>query len=201
MRTLETLKPGQMYPGVLFQNGAGYQLCWVDSITAAVAPSWGEAAPRALAEYRRGAGRRVVEAKRAELDSMLAAGWSLDSLATLWGGLQHAVDLNGSAELRGMGPRDLDTLVFGTRVPARLKIGMLSDWISFPAGIARLRVLERPEPNAAQLAARMDNERRLAEARLLQGYYARLKKRYPVRILDPEMRGVELPPIPEHSPS
>lgn len=201
IRKLETLKPGQMYPGVYRERGAGSMLSWVDSITAPQAPIWEAARTFALDRYRRGASMRAIDAKRAELDSMMAAGWSYDSLATLWGGLEHAVDANLSTVISTLGRRDLDTLVFGSRAPARLKIGEVSNWIEFPAGLARLRVLERAEPNPAQLAARMDSERRLAEARVLQGYFDGLKKRFSVRILDPEMRAVELPPVPEESPS
>jgi parvulin-like peptidyl-prolyl isomerase len=199
VRKLETLAPGQLYPGIYRQKGTGYMLSWLDSITAPRAPSWETARATAIDRYRRGAATRTIEAKRAELDSMMSAGWSFDSLATLWGGLEQAVDANLSTKLPFLGPRDLDTLVFGTRAPARLKLGEASDWIVFPGGLVRMRVLERAEANATQVAARVESEHRLAEARLLAGYFEQLKKRFPVRILDPEMRAVELPPIPEES--
>jgi len=87
------------------------------------------------------------------------------------------------------------------RTPGRLKIGEDSHWIVFPAGQARLRVIERPDPNPGQLAARVESLRKLAEARALDDYFARLKQRFPVRILDAEMREVVLPPIPEDDSS
>ena len=199
LRKLETLKPGELYPGIYYEKGSGYMLSWVDSVTAPLAPSWDAARPAALDRYRRGASARAVEAKRAELDSMSAAGWSFDSLATLWGGLEHAADANPATQLPFLGGRDLDTLVFGTRVPARLKVGQASDWVVFPGGLVRLRVVERGEPNPAQLAARIENERRREEARRLESFFAGLKQRFPVRILDANMRNVDLPPIPEES--
>ena len=194
---LDTLRPGQLYPGTYAEKGLGYMVSWVDSVTAPVAPVWDQARSTAIDRYRHGAADRALQAKRAEMDSMMAAGWSFDSLATLWGGLEHAVDANLATRLPYLGARDLDTLVFGTRVPARLKIGEVSDWVGFPAGLARLRVIERPEPNAAQLAARVESERQMARARVMESYFSTLKKRYPVRIIDPEMSAVILPPIPE----
>jgi hypothetical protein len=175
-------------------------ISWVDSITAPLPPAWDAARAAALDRYRRGASARAVEAKRAELDSMTAAGWSFDSLTTLWGGLEHVEDANLSTKLPYLGTRDLDTLVFGTRVPARLRIGEASDWIVFPAGLVRLRVVERAAPNPAQLAARIEDERRRTEARQLESYFAVLKRRFPVRILDPELSMVDLPPIPDDTP-
>jgi len=50
------------------------------------------------------------------------------------------------------------------------------------------------------VAARVESEQRLAEARLLSAYFDQLEKRFPVRILDPVMHAVELPPVPEESP-
>ena len=199
VRKLETLKPGQLYPGVFYEKGSGYYVTWMDSVTAPVAPTWEEARSRAIERYQRGASQRALEAKRAELDSMSAQGWTLDSLAALRGGLEHATDVGIVANLPFLGPRDLDTLVF--RTPGRLKIGEDSHWIVFPARQARLRVIERPDPNPGQLAARVESLRKLAEARALDDYFARLKQRFPVRILDAEMREVVLPPIPEDDSS
>ncbi len=199
-RKLEALKPGELYPGIYYEKGTGYMISWVDSITAPLPPAWDAAHAAALDRYRRGASARAVEAKRAELDSMTAAGWSFDSLATLWGGFEHVEDAGLATKLPYLGTRDLDTLVFGTRVPARLKIGEASDWIVFPAGLVRLRVRERAEPNPAQLAARLEDERRRTEARQLESYFDGLKRRFPVRILDPDLKMVDLPPIPDDTP-
>ncbi len=128
---------------------------------------------------------------------MMTAGWSFDSLATLWGGLEHAQDASLATKLPYLGTRDLDSLVFGTRVPAQLTIGQVSDWVVFPAGIARLRVVERAQPNPAQLAARIEGERRREEARRLEEFFLGLKQRFQVRIVDAEMRNVDLPTVPD----
>ncbi len=197
IRKLETLKPGQLYPGMYYEKGSGYMLSWVDSVTAPQAPSWDAARTAAIDVYRRSASARAVEAKRAELDSMMTAGWSFDSLATLWGGLEHAQDASLATKLPYLGTRDLDSLVFGTRVPAQLTIGQISDWVVFPAGIARLRVVERAQPNPAQLAARIEGERRREEARRLEEFFLGLKQRFQVRIVDAEMRNVDLPTVPD----
>lgn len=199
LHKLESLAPGQLYPGVYRQKNIGYSLSWLDSVTAPSPPSWETARGAAIGRYRRGTAVRMTEAKRAELDSMMSAGWSFDSLATLWGGLEHAWDANLSTKLPLLGSRDLDTLVFGTRVPARLKLGDVSEWIVYPGGLVRLRVLERAQPNPAQVAARIESEQRLAEARVLAEYFDQLKKRFPVQILEPEMRAVEPPPVPKES--
>ena len=42
-----------------------------------------EGRSQVLMEYRREVGRRALEAKRAELDSLMRAGWSIDSLGAL----------------------------------------------------------------------------------------------------------------------
>ena len=200
IRRLESLKPGQFFPDVEREKGTGYIINWADSIATPLRPTWEEARLRAIDRYRGSAAVRALDAKRAELDSMMSQGWSFDSLATLFGGLEQAADANLGTKLPYLGARNLDTLVFGVRVPARLKLGELSGWVAFPAGQARLRVTERADPNPAQLAARLESERRLAEARVLVTYFEDLKQRFSVRILDPEMLEVMLPPVPEETP-
>ena len=200
LRGIEKLKPGQFYPGIYHLKGTGYQISWVDSITPARTPAWETARSAAIARYRREAPQRALEAKRVELDSLLRAGWSFDSLGTLFGGLEHAEDAKLTTSLPFLGARNLDTLVFGTQVPAQLRIGEVSEWVTFPAGIARLRVVERAVPNPGQLAARFETERRLAGARALATFFEGLKRRYPVRILDAQLREVELPRVPDEPP-
>ncbi len=167
----------------------------MDSITPARTPTWDQARTAAIARYRREGPDRAMAGKRAELDSLAARGWSFDSLATLFGGTERAEDARLTTSLPYLGARDLDTLVFGTRLPARLKIGEASDWVAFPAGFARLRVLERAEPDPGQVAARLETERRLAEARTLDAFFEGLKRRYPIAILDADLRQTQLPEI------
>jgi parvulin-like peptidyl-prolyl isomerase len=197
LRALEKLGPGQFYPGVYHAKGAGYQVCWMDSVTSPRTPTWDQAREAAINRYRHEGPDRALAAKRAELDSLAARGWSFDSLATLFGGAERAEDARLTTSLPLLGARDLDTLVFGTRAPARLKIGEASDWVTFPAGLARLRVLERAEPDPTQVEARLETERRLAEARALESFFAGLKRRYPVAILDADLRDTQLPTIPD----
>jgi len=58
-------------------------------------------------------------------------------------------------------------------------------------------VLERAEPDPTQVEARLETERRLAEARALESFFAGLKRRYPVVILDADLRDTQLPTIPD----
>ena len=83
---LTHLKPGEGHTTPTFMKGDGYWIAWVDSVWPPSPPTSGEEARmRVLAEYQRGAGRRAMEAKRAELDSLAAEGWSYDSLARALG--------------------------------------------------------------------------------------------------------------------
>src|SRR5262249_28091520 len=84
-RSLERTPPGQLVPGVRSERVGGAGIAWVDSITAPERPTWENARAAVLQRYELEGGQRALAAKRAELDSMMAAGWTLDSLATLWG--------------------------------------------------------------------------------------------------------------------
>jgi peptidyl-prolyl cis-trans isomerase D len=194
IKKLETLEPGQLYPGTQLYIGLGQVISWVDSIVPPRLPSWEEAKGQAVERYRRQVGERALLGKKAELDSMLAGGWSLDSLAMLWGGLEKSQEAPAGSELRGLGGRSvLDSLVFGRERPPVLEPGQVSDWIDFPGGYSKLRVAERLAPDPEDLARRVELRRQLVLWRKLNEYFDRLKARYPVEILDGELRATALP--------
>lgn len=190
---LVKLAPGGSVSPPVFVKGEGYWTAWVDSITPPVAPTWEAAREQALLDYRRGAGRRALQAKQAELDSMLAAGWTLDSLATLWGGYEHALDVTPSRGLAGLGASaEFDSLVFGTAHSAPLANGATSGWLAMPNGVTRIKLIDRVPAPADQLAARAAGIRNAELERRLRGYFDDLKKRWPVTILDASLRDVSL---------
>ena len=194
---LETLKPGQILPQRPKIGALGYALTWVDSISAPAPPAWEKARDRVLKEYRANAGLRALDAKRAELDSMMRAGWSFDSVGVVWGGIQHVKDVIPGRRIPGIGTsRMLDTLLFGIDGTDGLPPGVVSDWITLPNGILRLRTSEIRPPDAAALTARVESERRAAMERALVAYFEELKKLHRVRILDRGLRDVALPAPP-----
>ena len=194
---LETLKPGQILPLRPKLGGMGYSVTWVDSISAPAPPTWQKARDRVLEAYRADAGWRALGAKRAELDSLMQAGWSFDSVGVVWGGLQHAKDVTPGQRITGIGMSGVvDTLLFGLDGADGLSPGAVSDWITLPAGILRLRTSEIHPPDANALTTRVENERRVETERALVGYFEELKKQHPVRILDRTLRDVALPPPP-----
>jgi peptidyl-prolyl cis-trans isomerase D len=195
---LETVKPGQIYPGIQLYKGMGYVITWVNRILPPKIPRWDEVRTAALDRYRNEAGLRAMEAKRAEMDSLEKAGWSLDSLAVLWGGFEHVPSSPAGASLPRLGGRELvDSLAFGGTRPPVLKVGDTSGWVELPAGRVRLRLLGRHEPDAIQLTKRVETERRIALERNLKLAFEKLKQRFPVRILDRELRATPLPELPE----
>lgn len=190
---LERLKPGVGHTLPVFVKGDGYWVAWVDSITPPVAPSWEDAQIQVLPDYRRGAGRRAMEVKRVELDSLAAAGWSFDSLAALWGGPERSLDVTPARGLPGMGTSaQFDSLTFGTATGGPLPLNQPSGWLTMPNGLARIRVADRIPPPAEQLAVRAAGMRSAEFERRLRSYFADLAKRYPVQILDPRLRDVAL---------
>jgi parvulin-like peptidyl-prolyl isomerase len=194
IKKVETLKPGQLYPGTQFYEGLGQVITWVDSIVPARLPTWEEAKGPAVERSRRQAGQLALIAKQAELDSMRAGGWSFDSLATLWGGLEKFTEAPAGSELRGLGGKALlDSLVFGRERAPVLEPGQVSDWIEFPGGYSKLRIAERLAPDSEDLARRVELRRQLVLWRKLNQYFDRLKARYPVEILDGELRATALP--------
>jgi hypothetical protein len=191
---LETLKPGQVLPLRPKLGGMGYAVTWVDSISAPAPSTWEKAHDRALEAYRADAGLRSLAVKRAELDSLMQAGWSFDSVGVLWGGIRHAKDIAPGQAIVGVGTSGvLDTLLFGLHGTDGLAPGVLSDWITLPGGILRLRTSQIHPPDAGALTTRVENERRVETERALVGYFEELKMRYPVRILDRTLRNVTLP--------
>ena len=199
---LESVKPGQMYPGVQLMRGFGYAITWVDSITPPTTPTWNEAADRVTDTYRRDATVRAVTAKLAELDSLSARGWSFDSLAALWGGKYTEMGMHPSDGLRQMsGTRTmLDSLVYGTRLGPPLKRGEVSGWVHVPYGQLKLRLLDRFDPPESDLERRMEADRRASLERSLKPVFDELGKRYGVQILDPELKAVTVPPLPAGPP-
>ncbi len=195
---LERTRPGQMVPVRGFDRGAGHFVAWVDSVGTARPQDWPEAREAAIDAYRRGAAQRAVNAKRAELDSMLASGWSLDSLAALMGGWERIPDAAPGVGLPGLGGSEVtDSLVFGTaRTGPALAEGRTSGWLDLPGGIAKLRVVKRTEAEASQVASHFENESRIRLEHQLADYFEGLKKRYPVRIRDERLRDTPLPPPP-----
>lgn len=199
LERLETLKPGQVYPGSYELPGLGYALSWVDSIAPPPPPTWVQARQRAIDTWRSGASQRALEAKCSEIDSLLRGGWSLDSVGALWGGLQTEQALAPGKGLPAFGGAGIiDSLVFGGDSPPALHRGDVTGWLTVPTGAARLRLRERVSPDATRLASRLENDRRERLERKLFTYFETLKARFPVRILDPALRNVALPePPPE----
>ena len=193
IRKVETLKPGELYPGTQAYRGLGQVITWVDSIAPGGPPRWEAVRDRMTEIFRRGRSLRALTAKRTELDSMSAAGWSFDSLATLWGGLERLQEAEHGSELRAMGGRDvLDSLAFGLRGGRTLETGKVSEWIELPTGSVKLRVAERLAPDPGELAHRVEMRRQRVLWRNLKTYFDRLKNRYPVEILDGELRATPL---------
>ncbi|HET7226530.1 MAG TPA: peptidyl-prolyl cis-trans isomerase, partial [Candidatus Eisenbacteria bacterium] len=194
---LDQLKPGQFYPGTVELKGQGWMVSWADSVSAPVAPSWDQARPAALQRWNASAADRALDAKLAELDSLVRAGWSIDSLGAGFGGLTHIGPAGPGMALPGIGGTGaLDSLVFGAGGATPLARGKWSGWLRTQSGAARVRVDDRQEPGADQIAAELEKSRRLDVERGLEGTFVDLKKRYPVRILDDKLRQVPLPPLP-----
>jgi hypothetical protein len=194
---VEKLKPGQVYPEVQEYVGMGHAITWMDSIGGSRTPTWDQAKEKAIGLLREKKIERKRTAKRAELDSLLRAGWSFDSVAALWRGPElHGPEGPGKS-LEGLGGMDrLDSLAFGREGAApALRVGVLSDWISFPGGIARLRLTERQPPDPSEIAARFENDYRTELERNFRSVFDRIRRNFPVVILDPDLRLVDLPEL------
>jgi len=191
---LETLKPGEMYPGPHPAVGKDFAFSWVDSIVPGGKPRWESAKDRAIEAYRMEAGQRALEAKMAELDSLGGRGFGFDSLGALWGGLQKVPALERGKGLGKLGGAvQIDSLTFGDGRPAALAPGQVSGWLALAPAVARVRLDQRNSPDASALATRVESERRTALDTRLHGYFQELKRRYPVKILDPGLKDVGLP--------
>jgi hypothetical protein len=73
-----------------------------------------------------------------------------------------------------------------------LEAGRASDWVEFPGGLARMRVVERISPDPAELDRRVEQRRKVVLWRNMNTYFDRLKARHPVEILDGELRATAL---------
>ena len=113
VQQIENLKPGQVLRTTRNIGNMGYAVTWVDSIGPALPPTWENSRERALATYRAEAGQRATQAKRAELDSLLASGWAFDSLAAGLGGLKRAREFTPGARLPGIAAEDIGPCAFG----------------------------------------------------------------------------------------
>ena len=197
---LETLGPGQIYPGIQVYQGLGPVITWVDAVDPPRSLPWQEARALAIQRYEEQRKRSALIAKRAELDSMAAAGWSFDSLATLWGGFERLVDAAPGVVLTGLGGRVLlDSLVFGRSRPAVLTEGQWSSWVDFPGGLVKLRIASRVSADPDELQRRLEARRQVMVWHRLNDYFDKLKARYPVQILDSELRATKLPEPTEES--
>jgi len=193
IQKIDALKPGVLYPGTQFYEGLGYVISWVDTIIPSRRLTWDEGHDMIVDQYRNDRALRALKSKRAELDSMTVAGWSFDSLCTLWGGGERMREAARGEELRGMGGRALlDSLAFGSTSPPVLEEGRATDWIEFPGGPARLRLVERLAPDVDEVDRRTEKRVQLVLYRNLNSYFDRLKARYPVEILDGELRATAL---------
>jgi hypothetical protein len=90
------------------------------------------------------------------------------------------------------GRAQLDSLVFGSAAAPVLVPGRATGWIEFPGGWSRLRLAERFAPDPEELDRRSERRAQLVLWRNLRDYFDVLKARYPVEILDSELRGTVL---------
>jgi hypothetical protein len=192
---LSRLPAGALHPDIVFYTGSGWAVTWVDSISPERPGTWETMRERAIQTYRAEANYRVNAAKAAELDSMGRAGWSLDSLGGLWGGLENRQLQGPGLPLTQLGGIAIvDSLVFGVRdrAPA-LAVGATSGWNDFPGGFVRVRLRDRRVAPPVQLEAHVTADLQNGLERNLRTRYAKLQEDFPVRILDPELAETKLP--------
>ncbi len=199
---LEKLKAGEVMRQTYRMKGQGTWVTWVDSLTPPSHPTWESAGTRAVDEFMRGAGQRALDAKKAELDSLFAAGWSFDSLGAMWNGPEVAKGVTPARGITGLGGSAvIDSLVFGNKSAPVLAVGQVSGWLDLPNSLTRIRIAERLAPQPQQIETRVQNVRAAAVERGLREYFAGLEKRFPVRILDAKMRETAVPgPPPGDAP-
>ena len=201
LRTLAAMEPGEIVRRTRPVKGFGVLMAWLDSIGTSRKSDWPTARDRVLAEYRHVRAIESLYAKRAELDSLGRAGFSLDSIAALWGGFERITDVAPGKGIVGLGGAErVDSLVFGGKLAPGLAIGQTSDWVELTRGIARIRLVGRSRPGIDAVAGRTENQRRLETERALQKYFQRLSLTHTLRILDPELREIRLPPLPDAVP-
>jgi len=197
IQRVEKLKTGEIYPEIQEYVGMGYAVTWVDSVLPPRRATWLEAHDEAIAALRREKMRARVLAKRAELDSLVRSGWSVDSVAALWNGPEeHGPVGPGHSLARMGGAATLDSLVFGAagRGPA-LKPGAWTDWIELPQGIARMRLRERSPADPVALETRFESDYQMALELNFRSVFNKIRRHFPVQILDPELKLVDLPSL------
>ncbi len=191
---LERTRAGQILRPAYRARGSGVWIAWVDSISPPRDPVWEEAKPRAVQAYREGAGVRALEAKRAEMDSLLAQGMPLDTLAALWGGFSVVADMAKGGAIPGYGAAAaLDSFLFGGPGRTAPGVGETSGWLDLPNGLARVRVLLRTAPEIALVERRMQQLRSERIEVSMRAHFAEVAKRHPLRIHDPVLRDTPLP--------
>jgi hypothetical protein len=194
---LESLKPGEMYPGSETFRGLGAAVMWVDSIAPPRLLDWTEAQRIVVPEYRASMNRQVMMRKLTEVDSLLRTGWSFDSTAALWGGVQHdAQYVRGKGLPSYSGADAVDSLCFGTATSEPLAQGATSDWILLPQAALRIRVGSRAAPDPQEVERTMGQFRGIIVEYRLQDEIKAMKERFPVTIVDPVLREVPLAPLP-----
>ena len=194
---LEKLKPGEMYPGTESFLGEGAAVMWVDSIARPRPQTWDDAAQVMLQELRMRRSERAVSRKRGELDSLLAAGWAFDSLGALWGGLARDPEHHRGEILPGLEPSSrVDSLVFGGVASRALPVGAVSDWMEVGSDLIRFRVRGRREPAPREVEQRIGQVRGLLLEYSIQDELKEMRRRYPVRIMDPTLASISMPNLP-----
>ncbi|NOT34108.1 MAG: hypothetical protein HOP12_08055 [Candidatus Eisenbacteria bacterium] len=186
---------GRIVPKVQRYRGLGYAIAWVDSLSETRIEDWSTARTKALEMLRRDRAVRTIAARRAALDSLARSGWSLDSLGALRGGLEtRSLEGEGRALIQLGGASVVDSLIFGSAVrPAALDPGDISDWVTFPEGIARIRLDARVLPDAVIVDDRIERAWKARAERQLFDQFESLKQRYPVNILDFDLSQVAVP--------
>jgi parvulin-like peptidyl-prolyl isomerase len=197
---IEKLHPRQFYDQIQEYRGMGFAITWCDTVLPPRTATWEEAHERVIEASRRETARGRMLAKQAELDSLLRAGWTLDSLAELRGGLRHLILDGPGVGLSGLGGAAIvDSLVIGApgKGPA-LRPGQFTEWVEFPGGLARVRLLEKKPADPVALANRIESSKRVTLELNLRNAFDRLKQRFPVRILDHDLEITELPALTEN---
>jgi peptidyl-prolyl cis-trans isomerase D len=194
---IENTPPGKVYPEVQEYVGMGYAVSWVDSVLPPRAPSWRESREQALFMLRDQTISQRMKVERAELDSLLHVGWSFDSVAALWSGPEEHGPTGPGDPLPNLGGAEvIDSLAFGSKGKGSvLRPLVVSDWIELPGGLVRLRLMERHPPDPAMVRSRFENDYRAQLERNFRSVFDKLRRYFPVEILDPDLKLVDLPSL------
>jgi len=197
MHELTTIPPGTLMNRPRLDKGSGWTVVWLDSVGPARIPTFESVQQTVTEAYRRELSAAALEAKKAELDSLAAAGWSLDSLGAAFGGLERIPDLAPGKGVQGLGGvAALDSLVFGTNAAPVLSPGQTSGWVDLPRGSTRVSLVELTRLPPEAVSRRLDSETQRAIEIRLQDYFKLLRERFPVSIHDTELRETMLPAVP-----